>query len=210
MAGRTKSTEGAAERKGGAREGRRFDRYEILIDTAADLFRTNGYDATSLQQIADKVGILKGSLYYYIDTKEDLLFAIIQRNHERIIQGNSEWRSITDDPLAAIRSFVEGHMRCTMGNVTYSEVFIRDFRSLSEVHSKEIRHAQEEYDHEFRALIRVAADAGLLRDGVEPSFASRAIFGMSNWIFYWFRPGGELTREDVVAKMSEYAMASLR
>lgn len=62
----------------------RYDRYEVLIESAAEIFRDHGYDGTSLQQIADAVGILKGSLYHYIKSKEDLLFAIIKRNHDHV------------------------------------------------------------------------------------------------------------------------------
>lgn len=193
----------------GARTVRRFDRYEILISTAADIFRRNGYDATSLQQVADEVGILKGSLYHYIDTKEDLLFAIIKRNHDHIIEGNTEWREVQDDPIAAIRSFVEGHVRRALWNPTFSEVFVRDFRALSPERAKEIRVAQEAYDAEFRGLVQTAVDAGLLREGVEPAFAARAVFGMTNWIPYWYHPGGALTVDDVVSQLADYAVASL-
>lgn len=193
----------------GERTARRFDRYEMLITSAAEIFRSNGYDATSLQQIADEVGILKGSLYHYIDTKEDLLFAIIQRNHEHIIGGNTEWRDLTDEPLTAIRSFVEGHLRLALWNPTFSEVFVRDFRALSPERAKEIRVAQEAYDAQFRGLVQAALDAGLLREGVEPAFAARAVFGMTNWIPYWYRPGGSLSVDEVVSKLADYAMASL-
>ncbi|WP_114423120.1 TetR/AcrR family transcriptional regulator [Nocardioides houyundeii] len=193
----------------GARTPRRFDRYEMVIASAAEIFRSNGYDATSLQQIADDVGILKGSLYHYIDTKEDLLFAIIKRNHEHITQENSQWRDLVGDPVAAIRSFIEGHMRESLWNPTFSEVFVRDFRALSPERAKIIRETQDAYDAEFRGLIAAAIETGALRDGVEPAFAARAVFGMTNWVYYWYHPGGSLSVDDVVTKMSDYAMASL-
>jgi AcrR family transcriptional regulator len=209
MAKRTSPTVDTGGQAQPGRTPRRFDRYEVLINSAAEIFRTNGYDATSLQQIADDVGILKGSLYHYIDTKEDLLFAIIQRNHEHITQREPEWREYEDDPIAAIRVFIEGHMRAALWNPTFSEVFIRDFRALTAERAKEIRSTQEAYDTEFRGLIGRAADAGLLRKDVEPAFAARAVFGMTNWISYWYHPGGSLSPEDVVHKLSAYAMASL-
>jgi TetR/AcrR family transcriptional regulator, cholesterol catabolism regulator len=194
---------------GNKRTPRRFDRYELIIDSSAEIFRRKGYDATGLQEIADEVGILKGSLYHYIETKEDLLFAIIQRNHERITTQNKAWREFRGDPIAAIRSFVEGHMRESLKNQTYSEVYVRDFRALSPARAKEIMKIQDAYDQEFRALIQSAVDAGLLRPGVNPAFASRAVFGMTNWIYYWYRPTGSLSAEEVVEQLADYAMASL-
>jgi TetR/AcrR family transcriptional regulator, cholesterol catabolism regulator len=188
---------------------RRFDRYELLIDTAAGIFRRKGYDATSLQEISDEVGILKGSLYHYIDTKEDLLFAIIHRNHERIINGNSEWRAIEGDPVAAIRSFIEGHIRQSLQHPVDSVVYIRDFRALSEERASEIVKTQAAYDREFRSLIKEAIDGGLVRPGVQPEFASRAVFGMINWAVNWYRPGKAPSLERTVSELSDYAMASL-
>ena len=187
---------------------RRFDRTEILIDTAADIFRRKGYAATSLQEIADAVGILKGSIYHYIETKEDLLFAIIERNHALIIEGNQGWREV-EDPVEALRSFIEGHMRYSLQNPIDSIVFVRDFRALSEERAAEITRRESAYDQEFRSLVKKALDAGRLREGVTPAFASRAVFGMTNWTHYWYQSAGRLSVDKVVGELSTYAMASL-
>lgn len=192
----------------GRRPQRRFDRTEIIIDTAAEIFRRNGYDATGLQEIADAVGILKGSMYHYIDTKEDLLFAIIKRNHDRIIGGNQEWREI-EDPVQALRSFVEGHIRRSLESPTDSVVFVQDFRALGPARAAEIREAEADYDRDFRALVERALDAGVLREGVEPAFASRAVFGMVNWIHYWYSPDGDLAVDEIAEELATYALASL-
>lgn len=201
---KNRTSAGKAERK----PQRRFDRTEIIIDTAADIFRRKGYDATSLQEIADEVGILKGSIYHYIDTKEDLLFAIVERNHALIIEGNQAWRE-ESDPVAALRSFIEGHMRLSLQNPTDSIVFVRDFRALSEERAAEITRRESAYDKDFRTLVQKALDTGQLREGVTPAFAARAVFGMSNWIHYWYQPSGRLSADKVVTELSTYAMASL-
>lgn len=188
---------------------RRFDRTELIIDAAAEIFRRKGYDATSLQEIADEVGILKGSMYHYIETKEDLLFAIIQRNHERIITENQAWREVENDPVGAIRAFIVGHMRNSLEHRTDSVVFVRDFRALSEERAAEIVHTQHDYDQDFRRLVQEAVDAGALREGVTPTFAARSVFGMANWIHYWYDPDGSMPAEEIVRELSGYALASL-
>lgn len=187
---------------------RRFDRTAIIVDTAAELFRSKGYDATSLQDIADEVGILKGSLYHYIDTKEDLLFAIIERNHALIITGNRAWQEL-DDPIEALRSFIEGHIRQSLLSPTDSIVFVRDFRALSDERAALIVERQTKYDDDFRSLVQRGLDQGLLRDGVDPKFASRAVFGMVNWVHYWYHSEGRLSADQVVTELSTYALASL-
>jgi len=188
---------------------RRFDRTELVIDAAAEIFRRKGYDAARLQDIADEVGILKGSIYHYIETKEDLLFAIIQRNHQRIIAENQQWREVEGDPVAALQSFIEGHIRQALQHPTDSVVFVRDFRALSAERAAEIITMETDYDGDFRTLVSRAIEDGRLRAGVTPAFASRAVFGMVNWMPYWYAAEGKLSADRVVDELSTYAMASL-
>jgi TetR/AcrR family transcriptional regulator, cholesterol catabolism regulator len=202
-----RNAEQAAE-SGARRPQRRFDRTEIIIDAAAEIFRRKGYDATSLQEIADEVGILKGSIYHYIDTKEDLLFAIIERNHARIIEGNQAWRE-EDDVVEAIRAFIDGHIRQSLLSPTDSIVFVRDFRALSPERAELITKRQADYDKEFRDLVKRAISDGRLREGVTPAYAARAVFGMSNWVHYWYHADGKAKADAVADELSTYALASL-
>jgi AcrR family transcriptional regulator len=188
---------------------RRADRYEQLIAASAAIFGRKGYDATSLQEIADEIGLLKGSLYYYIDTKEDLLFAVLEKVHEAIVGHNEAWRDLQDDPIAALRSFISGHTRLTIENLTYAEVYFREYRSLVPERMNLIIAARDSYESSFRTLIRQANEAGMLRPGVTPAFAARAVFGILNWVYYWYRPEGPLGMDEVVFELTEYAMASL-
>ena len=154
------------------------------------------------------MGILKGSLYHYIDTKEDLLFAIIDRNHERIINGNQEWRAVRDDPMAALESFVRGHISHYLANRVESEVYIRDFRALSAERKERIRAAQADYDGAFRGLVEQAHAAGLLRPDVTPGYASRAVFGIANWMLFWYDADGPDDVGTVLDQLTRYALAS--
>jgi AcrR family transcriptional regulator len=197
---------GAARAKGTQR---RADRFEEIVDASASIFRRKGYNATSLQEIADEVGLLKGSLYYYIETKEDLLAAVLERVHEAIAGQNNDWRAFEDDPLGALRSFVEGHLRLTLDNLTYAEVYFREHKSLGPERMEQIIAARDSYESDFRSLVRQANEAGLLRPGVTPAFAARAVFGIVNWVYYWYRPHGPLGVNEVVTELSDYAMASL-
>ena len=73
---------GRAHRRGGGERKPREERWSELIEVATDVFYAKGYDAASLQDSADRLGMLKGSLYYYIRSKEDLLFDVIKAVHE--------------------------------------------------------------------------------------------------------------------------------
>src|SRR6201990_3672250 len=75
---------GRAQRRGGGARKPREERWSELIEVATDVFYAKGYDAASLQDIADRLGMLKGSLYYYIQSKEELLSDIIQTMHDEV------------------------------------------------------------------------------------------------------------------------------
>lgn len=189
--------------------GRGSDRQRQLVVAAAQIFRTKGYDATSLQDLADAIGIQKGSVYHYIRTKEDLLFVIIDDLHKQLFRLNVAWESIEGDPLGRIRSFVEGHVRASMVNLEHAEIYFRDFRALDREHKKLIITSRDAYETQFRSLIQDAADAGLLRDDLDPTIATRMIFGMANWVFYWYRRAGPYSEDDLVEQVGTYALASI-
>src|SRR5579883_2556775 len=98
------SRSGRRARPRGASNQARFDE---VIDAASEVFREKGYLAATLQDIAGRLGMLKGSLYYYIDSKEDLLYEILRRAHlqglEYIQQGTATGAT---DPLARITTLI--------------------------------------------------------------------------------------------------------
>ena len=102
-----------AQRPGaGTRSNRRDQagRRKEIIDAAAALFREKGYAATSIQDVADAVNILKGSLYYYIKSKDDLLFEVIQEVHDGGLKNLEEGKGVDGSALERIRAFVTRHM----------------------------------------------------------------------------------------------------
>ena len=84
-------------------------RQQEILEAAARVFHEKGYESTSIQDIADSVGILKGSLYYYITSKEDLLFEIIQGVHEEALKNLDRTAAVEGDALQKIRAFVVVH-----------------------------------------------------------------------------------------------------
>src|SRR6195952_1565035 len=89
---------GRAQRRGGGERKPREERWSELIEVATDVFYAKGYDAASLQDIADRLGMLKGSLYYYIQSKEDLLFDVISTVHQEGIASLRARTEAVGDP----------------------------------------------------------------------------------------------------------------
>jgi AcrR family transcriptional regulator len=185
------------------------DRQRQVLKAAADIFRRKGYDATSLQDIADAVGIQKGSLYHYIDTKEDLLFAIIKDTHDRTLKGNSRWRTLDGDAAAKLRLFIEDHARVSMRYGRATSIYFRDARALSRARREEIMAARDEYEGALRSLIEQAQADGFVNAKLDPRLATFAVFGMINWLYQWYRPSGPLSPETIARSLADQALASL-
>lgn len=163
-----------------------------VLDAAVRIFHAKGYDATSIQDIADEVGILKGSIYYYITSKEDVLFEILSDVHEEAFKAVQDALAVDGDPLQRIRAFVT---TLAQFNADYPErmgIFLHDLRSLSEDRRNEIVRKRDRYDKMLRKMISEGQDQGLVCPDIDPKLATLAIMGMINTIYQWYRPTGRL------------------
>ena len=109
---------GRAQRRGGGERKPREERWSELIEVATDVFYAKGYDAASLQDIADRLGMLKGSLYYYIQSKEDLLYDVIKTVHEEGLANIESLAAGDGDAVERLRHVIIGHIDHECRNMT--------------------------------------------------------------------------------------------
>jgi len=197
--------EGAADGRGKASELRRKE----IFDAAARMFYEKGYEATSIQDVAEAVGILKGSLYYYINSKEDLLFGVIQDVHEQGLRNLKVIMAVEGDALMKLRAFIQIHVVSNMQNLVKIGAFFHDFRSLSEERRRYIIAERDTYDQALRELIVKGQEEGVIPDDIDPKTASLAILGMMNWVYQWYRPDGELQPEEIAARFADLVLGGL-
>lgn len=184
-------------------------RREEVLDVAAHVFHEKGYAAASIQDVADELGILKGSLYYYIESKQDLLFAIIEDVHRRTMAELERWLEIEGGPLVRLRAFLHGQVLTYCRNVERIGVLLQDLRSLSEEQQHRILVERDRFDGALRDLIREGQADGDIDPSADPKLAAMAIFGMLNWLSTWWRPDGPSSPEDVAREFTDLALAGL-
>ena len=168
-----------------------------IMKVAADLFATRAYEETSMEAIAQQVGIRKASLYYYFSGKDDLvaqmhqerLEPIIYAHQRRLEAGDLDSRGLLRAMMTDLVSLMEthpGHMR----------VLFEYYRELPETARAK---ATEQRDHYRRILVDVL-DRGVA-EGVfaiaDPNLTALAILGMCSSTYQWFRPGGKRTAAEV-------------
>src|SRR5438309_1229026 len=110
--------------------GRDSERFREIVDAAAEVFYEKGYAATSMQDIADRAGILKGSLYHYIRAKEDLLLAVLTTVYEDIVAIAEKVAKADLDPVAKLRRLIRDQIEYNAANMVRTGVYYAEFRWL--------------------------------------------------------------------------------
>jgi AcrR family transcriptional regulator len=181
-----------------------------ILDAAARIFRDKGYAATSIQDVAQAVDILKGSLYYYIDSKDDLLFEVIQEVHQDGLANLAEAKKVSGSALEKIHSFVVRHASFNAGNLAQMTVFFQDFKSLSDERHKLIVEERDLYDEYLRGVIAAGKDEGSVRSSVDAKLAAFWILGGMNWMYQWYRADGPQSLDEITEAFAELAVNSVR
>ncbi len=200
------SADGSA---GSSRQRQVRRRQQEILDAAAEIFREKGYEATSTQDIAEAVGLLKGSLYYYIDSKEDLLFAIIDEAYKGALQTLDQAKMMPGNALQKIRSIIESHVDYFIANQVKMAVLFRDFRSLSEERQQIIAGEGDQYLEEVRSLIRQGQAEGVVAPDIDPRLASIGITGMVNSLSQWYHPSGPSTPAEISEAFARLVVAGV-
>jgi TetR/AcrR family transcriptional regulator, cholesterol catabolism regulator len=180
-----------------------------ILDAAAKVFRSKGYDAASVQEIADAVGILKGSLYHYIDTKEDLLYGVVQGVLDDLLPQLDRWRSLDGTYLNRISEFLREYVEHIIRNRVKVGVFFADFESLSPSRQKVINRSKDRYDEFLREMIVNGQSEGTVSPAVDAKLATLAIYGMANATYQWYRPRGGWTPEQIASSLSDFVIRAL-
>ena len=170
-------------------------RQREIIDAAAEIFHRKGYSETSVQDIADAVGILKGSLYYYINSKEDLLFQILRELHENAKGIVDETAAMQAPPLERLRAYVQRHVEYNVQNLSKIAVYYHDSGVLTAERKRAIMNQRHHYEEFVIGLIEDAQAEGSVDASVNAPLVANAIFGVVNWIYMWYRPSGSASPE---------------
>jgi TetR/AcrR family transcriptional regulator, cholesterol catabolism regulator len=170
----------------------REDRWQEIVSVATQIFYEKGYQGASLQDLADRVGILKGSVYYYIASKQDLLVAVIEEVHTAGINNIRSLAATEGDALTRLQRVIIGHVEHVAKTLVSTTVFLHELNSLTDENRQRIlggdRHS---YQQVFRELIIEGKKEGSVRQDIDAKLGALSILGSLNWIYRWYRENGE-------------------
>jgi TetR/AcrR family transcriptional regulator, cholesterol catabolism regulator len=157
------------------------ERWSTIVDAAFDVFRQKGYQDATVQDVAERVGLLKGSLYYYIQSKEDLLYAIVQRAYLRAKQSLDDADGLTiGQPEDRLLRFIDVWTRNIEAQADAYRLAERETRYLSEAHRTEIRTLRRQIERVVAAIIEEGVTIGVFDSAVDTQLAVVTIFRLLN------------------------------
>lgn len=173
-----------------------------LRRVATRLFRERGFHATSMQDLAEALGMNRGSLYHYIESKDDLLWWIVEGTLDRL-RGAVEPLLTADAPGAdRLRNAIRAHLAFAAEHADEMSLVQIELRSLSDQRRDELLAERDAYEHCWREALASAVDEGTVRP-VDVRLTGIAILSACNWFTQWYRPDGALTVDEIAAAFSD-------
>ena len=180
-----------------------------IIAAAARVFQTKGYHAASVQDIADEVGILKGSLYHHVESKEALLYLIVKEPITRLYETIAEIATMPLPASERLRRAIAAHLDAFERHFPHLFVYLRETEDLKRMSGTTASLSPKEYERLWQQILREGVKAGEFRADLDVQVASYGLLGMLNWLYKWYDPRGRLTVREVTEQLATLALAGL-
>ncbi|MBX7214984.1 MAG: TetR/AcrR family transcriptional regulator [Thermoflexales bacterium] len=182
-----------------------------ITEAAAALFRERGYHRTSMADIARRVGLLKGSLYYHIESKEEILFEILDGFIDLLI-AKTEARAAAPAPDQVVRleGMIADFLEIIRDYTNELTIFFNERRNLSGARWERINAKRARFGALLLDAIRAGQREGSLRADLDPTIVMLGMFGMVNWAIYWLKPEGRLSLSEIASILSRILFDGLR
>jgi AcrR family transcriptional regulator len=169
------------------RRGRPGYDLESLLAVAVTVFNERGYDGTSMEDLSRRLGIAKSSIYYHVDSKEDLLALALDRALDGLFSVAGEVRSSDGPAIERLERLVRGSVYVLADRLPYVTLLLRA-RGNSATERRALARRRE-FDQIVAELVAEAERDGEIRPDVDPAITARLLFGLVNSLVEWYRPG---------------------
>lgn len=180
-----------------------------ILEAAAQVFRQKGFHGASMADIADAVNLQKASLYHHVSSKQEILFELLDRALELLLERVSPIARLDLPADERLRRMIREYLQILAENTDLSAVLLFEHRSLEgRQHARHIPN-RDKFENLWRDV---------LRDGVRTRqfvcddipLSTRALLGILNWTITWYRPNGSLTVEQISDHYSNLLLNGLK
>ena len=184
-------------------------RKEQIHQAACRLFHQQGFHGTSVRDIAQEVGILGGSLYTHIVSKDDLLWEIVNAVADRFVDRIQEIAASDLGVMQKLRAAVIAHVEEITRDIDAAAVFAIEWRHLSPRRRKAFTARRNDYEAIFRGMVDQAMRERFIASN-DPSSAALFILSALNWVFTWYRHDGRMTPTEVGRMLADFIFDGLK
>lgn len=191
-----------------------------IIAAAADVLRTNGYEATTMKDIAAAVNLTAASLYHHFKNKDYLLLAVLEAGLEFIIAQVEPLVTSDLPPDTRLRRMIQAHVVGVADNTAVGAAMVFEIRSLMSVNGSADEAAlrarrdrfftrRDHFENLFRQVVRQGIERGDFR-AVDVPLLTKTMLGAQNWVGVWYKSGGRLSGEQIADTMADTFLRSLQ
>ncbi len=171
------------------------------IASAVELFYENGYENTTLEAVAERLGVTKPFIYAHFSSKAELLAEICSYGVTASLEAIDSVLPLEVSPTEKLRLLGERFVIAVLGSQMHIAIFSREEKNLTPADLERIDDMRRLFDRKLTALLRRGVETGEF--GIaDAHVAALAIGGMVSWAYVWYRPTGRLSLEEVAAEMS--------
>lgn len=170
---------------------------DFVLRSAARLFREQGYDRTTVKEIAEACSMLPGSLHYRYQAKEDILVDLMRLGLEEASIAVSQSVAGVTEPAEQLRRGINAHLQMLVSGSDMVYVLLFEWRSLRGGARREMIKLRDRYESLWAAMLQLLAEQGVIRKDVDLELLRLIGLGALNWVATWFREEGRYSLEDI-------------
>lgn len=180
-----------------------------IIECCAALFDKVGYHGTSMQLLADDVGISKPTLYHYFTSKNDILYEMHQMHIAAMVEGLGELEGANGNPPEALERACANTLREIAEHPGYVSAFMNHYTELEGEQRAAVRKSRQAYFQRIINTVKSGIESGIFRKK-DPERVALAFLGMCNWAYTWYpRKAKELAAEDAAKELLDIFLGGL-
>src|SRR5260370_13841377 len=184
------------------------ERLAEVYRTAAQIILRKGYDATSINDIANALGMTKAGFYNYINGKKELLLDFVNCGFEDLEEEVITPAHSIPDTAARLRFIIASHARLVTRGDGAITILVDEITALTPAQNRKITRRKRAHFDRLREVLNKLKSEGLLQD-VDTTVATFSLLGMINWLSRWFMQDGALTEEQVAEEIVKIALNGL-
>jgi len=180
-------------------------RTQQILHASAQLMQERGFQGVTLQDVADELAFTKAALYYYIEDKQDVLFRIFLQTLDLALESAEETLRSELSPPEKIRVFIDRQVHLIAEHPELFTVYFNEKGHLTEEHAQAASEKERQIVHAIATIYRDGVNDGSFCQ-LDPTVATFAMMGVTNWVYRWYRPGGRLSIEEVSKMLQQIAL----